>query len=459
MELGVIGVGYVGLVTGACFAEMGYHVHCLDIDKMKIQFLQQGHIPIYEPGLEEVVKRNQNAKRLFFTTDYKDVVNRSDILFLALPTPSLSDGSCDVKSIYKSAEQIASLMESSKIIIVKSTVPVGTSDGVQEAMKKVLLSRNVPFEVEVVSNPEFLKEGCAIQDFMKPDRVIIGCSGSEIMQKMRDLYRPFMFSHERLIFMDRRSAELSKYAANTMLATRISFMNWLSELAEKTGADILSIRKGLGSDKRIGYDFLWPGVGYGGSCLPKDTRALRSSCLDNGVETDFIDAIINVNERQKRVLPDKIAQYYKEKGGVKGKTFALLGLSFKPETDDMREAASLIIIEELVSMGALLRVYDPVAMESAKRYIVDSSSITFCSDEMHATQGADAIVLITEWKQFRLLSMDKVLQEMTGNAFFDGRNQYNPQDMLALGFDYISIGRQAIYSLPHTEPSELTIPL
>lgn len=326
-------------------------------------------------------------------------------------------------------------------------------------MKKVLLSRNVPFEVEVVSNPEFLKEGCAIQDFMKPDRVIIGCSGSEIMQKMRDLYRPFMFSHERLIFMDRRSAELSKYAANTMLATRISFMNWLSELAEKTGADILSIRKGLGSDKRIGYDFLWPGVGYGGSCLPKDTRALRSSCLDNGVETDFIDAIINVNERQKRVLPDKIAQYYKEKGGVKGKTFALLGLSFKPETDDMREAASLIIIEELVSMGALLRVYDPVAMESAKRYIVDSSSITFCSDEMHATQGADAIVLITEWKQFRLLSMDKVLQEMTGNAFFDGRNQYNPQDMLALGFDYISIGRQAIYSLPHTEPSELTIPL
>lgn len=306
MDLAVIGVGYVGLVTGACFAEMGYHVHCLDIDKMKIQFLQQGHIPIYEPGLEEVVKRNQNAKRLSFTTDYKEVVDRSDILFLALPTPSLPDGSCDLRSIYKSAEQIASLMQNSKVIILKSTVPVGTSDGVEDAMKKILQSRSVSYEVEVVSNPEFLKEGCAIQDFMKPDRVIIGCTGSEIMQKMRELYRPFMFSHERLIFMDRRSAELSKYAANTMLASRISFMNWLSDLAEKTGADILSIRKGLGSDKRIGYDFLWPGVGYGGSCLPKDTRALRSSCLVNEVDTDFIDAIINVNERQRRSFPIKL---------------------------------------------------------------------------------------------------------------------------------------------------------
>ena len=446
MELLVIGVGYVGLVTGACFSEMGYNVTCLDIDRMKIQFLQQGNIPIYEMGLEEIVKRNSQAKRLHFTTEYAEAVRKASIIFLALPTPSLADGDCDLTALQKAAAEVALHMEHHKTIVIKSTVPVGTSAIIRKTIQETLDARHSPISFDVVSNPEFLKEGCAVADFMRPDRVIIGCDNEDTKQLMKELYRPFMLSRERIIFMDIASAELAKYAANAMLATRISFMNWLSQLAEKSGADITHIRKGIGSDKRIGYDFLWAGIGFGGSCLPKDIRALRSSCKKAQVETDFVDALIAVNERQKQVLGEKLHEYFAVRGGLSNKKLAIFGLSFKPETDDMREAPSLTLIEELVRQNCTVQLFDPVAMESAKKYITDSKQIVWCASEMEAANGVDAVILVTEWKQFRLLNFTALKEQMKGNAFFDGRNQYDPHEIARLGFDYISIGRGNAFS-------------
>lgn len=450
-ELLVVGTGYVGLVTGACFAEMGFTVTCLDIDNAKIQFLQQGGIPIYEPGLEEIIKRNIESKRITFTTEYKQSVERAQVIFLALPTPALPDGRCDLTALFHASHEIAANMHHSKTIVVKSTVPVGTCALLYKNIRETLErdNRSIPFDV--VSNPEFLKEGAAVQDFMRPCRVIIGCKSEKAAALMKELYRPFMLSHERMIFMDVASAELTKYAANAMLATRISFMNWLSQLAEKTGADITHIRRGIGSDKRIGYDFLWAGAGFGGSCLPKDTKALKHLCDHVGVPNDLITAVIDINERQKMVLAEKIEAYFLSRGGLKGKTCAILGLSFKPDTDDMRESPSLSIIEALRNKGCTLRLYDPVSMDGAKKWIRNSEELKWCSSELEAAKEADAIVLVTEWKQFRLLRAEELLQEMKGKAFFDGRNQYDPIEMAQYGFDYFSIGRAEAY---HTVTSE-----
>ncbi len=455
MELLVVGVGYVGLVTGACFAEMGYSVTCLDIDAKKIERLQQGEIPIYEPGLEEIVKRNNSAGRLHFTTQYPEAVKRAQIIFLALPTPTLASGECDLQAVYRAAAEVATHIRYHTTIVVKSTVPVGTSSNVSQIIEKALQNREVNVSFDVVSNPEFLKEGCAVQDFMRPDRVIIGHETESAKQLMKELYRPFMFSHERILFMNTQSAELTKYAANTMLATRISFMNWLSHLAEKTGADITSIRKGIGSDSRIGYDFLWAGIGFGGSCFPKDIRALQHCYQKAGLPTDFIDSIIAINERQKHVLPAKIADYFSLRGSLANKTIAILGLSFKPDTDDMREAPSLTLIDALLQQGCHLRLYDPVAMEVAKKNIQPSAYISWCSSAKEACDGADAIALVTEWKQFRLLNFSEIKASMKGNAFFDGRNQYQPLEMAKLGFDYISIGRQTAYAALEKETLSL----
>jgi len=447
MNILIIGAGYVGLVTGTCFAEMGHHVICLDISKKKIDQLKQGKIPIFEPGLEEMVKRNIASKRLRFTTDYALGVTSSLICFIAVDTPPAADGSADLKNVKSAARQIAEHMEDYRIIVNKSTVPVGTAGQVAEIIEETLRSRDADIEFDIVSNPEFLKEGDALNDFMKPDRIVIGANASKASAIMKELYSPFTLNHERIITMDITSAELTKYAANTMLASRISFMNELSGLCEIMGADIKSIRKGIGSDHRIGYNFLYAGAGYGGSCFPKDIKALRNSANTLGYDTPLLDAIECVNERQKKIMGTKILDYFSSKGGIKGKTIAVWGLSFKPGTDDMREAPSLVLIEQLVSAGVNLRLYDPVAMSCAKDAIPTSycKNITWCEDEMETVDGADAIVLMTEWKQFRFLHFGPILEQMNGRVFFDGRNQYTGSEMAQKGFDYICIGQAPVY--------------
>lgn len=438
MQILIVGTGYVGLVTGACFAEMGHSVVCLDIDPEKISALQNGVIPIFEPGLEELVKRNK--KRLVFTTDYKKGVDHAKVCFIAVPTPSRDDGSCDTRYVEAAARSIGRAMDEYKIVVNKSTVPVGTASFVAKTIREELALRKVSFEVDVVSNPEFLKEGAAIQDCLKPDRIIIGADTQRSADAMREIYSAFTLSHERIISMDILSAEMTKYAANAMLATRISFMNEIAEICKKVGANVNEVRKGIGSDSRIGYSFLYPGVGYGGSCFPKDIRALISKAREVGVDPQIMEAVDKVNNRQKKVLGQKMIQYFSKRGGVKGKTIAVWGLSFKPDTDDMREAPSLEFIDQLLKEGARLRLFDPVAMPNAKKILPDHPDITWCNDEKEAATGADAVALMTEWKQFRLVDLKPIQDQMKGLAFFDGRNQYKPQEMRSRGFDYISIG-------------------
>lgn len=440
MQILIIGVGYVGLVTGACFAEMGHRVICLDIDKLKIENLKQGILPFFEPGLQEIVERNLKAKRLEFTTSYKEGLKESGVCFIAVPTPSNEDGSCNLSYVLNAASQIAQEIQASCIIVNKSTVPVGTATQVKEVIQKSLDERGVDIPFEIVSNPEFLKEGNAISDCMKPDRVILGIESKAAEKIMREIYSAFTINHDRIFVMDTASAEMTKYAANAMLALRISFMNELSRLCEKAGANINQVRIGIGSDQRIGYQFLYAGAGYGGSCFPKDIRALCANAKEKGIQLSLLEAVDQVNEKQKEILFTKISSYFQEKGGLQNKSICIWGLSFKPGTDDLREAPSLILIDQLLESKATLRLFDPVAMTKAQALFKNHPQLLFCKDEYEAAYQADAIVLMTEWKQFRFVQFEKILSHLKTKAFFDGRNQYHPHEMQALGFDYFGIG-------------------
>lgn len=440
MQILMVGTGYVGLVTGACFAEMGHSVVCLDVDAKKIEQLNQGIIPIYEPGLNEIVKRNVLQKRLQFTTDYAAAVGSSQVCFIGVPTPSRTDGSCDTHYVEMAARQIASHMGEYRIIVNKSTVPVGTAARVTRVIEEELEKRGVSIPFDVLSNPEFLKEGAAVQDCLKPDRIIIGSEKTKPAEVLKEIYSAFTLSHDKILMMDTLSAEMTKYAANAMLATRISFMNEIADICKRVGANVNEVRKGIGADTRIGYSFLYPGAGYGGSCFPKDVRALISIAKEAGSDPLLLEAADEVNNRQKKVLAKKMTQYFTKRGGLQGKTIAIWGLSFKPDTDDMREAPSLSLIESLLKQGAILRLFDPIAMNNAKKILGDHPALTWCTDEFDAATGAHAIALLTEWKQFRVVDFNPIRKKMKGIAIFDGRNQYKPLDMHSKGFDYISIG-------------------
>ncbi|WP_316357170.1 UDP-glucose dehydrogenase family protein [Candidatus Neptunichlamydia sp. REUL1] len=432
----VVGVGYVGLVTGTCFAEMGHNVTCIDIDKSKIEKLKKGTIPFYEPGLKELVERNQKEKRLVFSTDYEEVKG-SEACFIAVGTPEGEEGRADLSQVEAAAISIAQKLEGYAIIVNKSTVPVGTVKRLKLLIEDHLINK-VPFDV--VSCPEFLKEGSAIDDCMKPDRIIIGSDSEKATRILQHLYSSFTVNHDRVLVMDIESAELTKYASNAMLATRISFMNELSWMCEKVGANINTVRKGMSGDHRIGYHFLYAGAGYGGSCFPKDIRSLAALARDLNCKTPLLSAIEEINEKQKNRLSEKISDYFASKGNVRGKTVAIWGLSFKPNTDDMRDAPALTLIHSLIKKGANLRLYDPIAMGNAKKILEDQEKIRFCISEYQAAHNADAIVLVTEWKQFRFVNLKTILSKMRGNAFFDGRNQYHPKEMATKGFRYFGMG-------------------
>ena len=444
MKILIVGVGYVGLVTGACFAEMGHHVICLDVNNEKIEKLKKGLIPIYEPGLEEIVQRNLKANRLMFTTHYSEAVSSASVCFITVDTPSSDDGHADLSYVYSAATSIADHMEHDQLIVIKSTVPVGTSQQVSQRIQHRLNQRNRSISFSLVSNPEFLKEGNAVNDFMKPDRVIIGAASPQAADILKEIYSPFMLSHERLIVMDIPSAEMTKYASNAMLATRISFMNELAGLCELTGADINKVRKGMGADKRIGYHFLYAGPGFGGSCFPKDLKALKYQAGLVNYPLSIISAVDQVNYKQKKVLGHKLKRFFSQQDGLENKTIAILGLSFKPDTDDMREAASLVLIQFLLSEGCFVRLYDPIAMPNARKILGDSPQIYWSRDEFDAAAGADALVFVTEWKEFRFLDFDQLRTLMRGNTIFDGRNQYNPAELTKKGFDYIGIGHAPV---------------
>ncbi|HEX5687197.1 MAG TPA: UDP-glucose/GDP-mannose dehydrogenase family protein [Ideonella sp.] len=446
MKITVIGTGYVGLVTGACLSEMGNHVVCLDVDARKIEILNAGGIPIHEPGLQEIVHRNAAAGRLEFTTDVARAVGHGTLQFIAVGTPPDEDGSADLQYVTAAARNIGRLMTDHKVIVDKSTVPVGTADKVRAAVADELAKRGVDLAFSVASNPEFLKEGAAVEDFMRPDRIIIGTDDERATLLLRALYAPFVRNHDRLLVMDIKSAEFSKYAANAMLATRISFMNELSRLAEAVGADIEQVRVGIGSDPRIGTHFLYAGAGYGGSCFPKDVKALARSAADAGLPSKMMAAVEAVNEEQKQVLVDKIVAQYGD--DLRGRTFALWGLAFKPNTDDMREAPSRVIVTELIRRGATIQAYDPVAAAEARRVLaLDlgdealAQQLRFVSSAPLALAGADALVIVTEWKEFRTPDFDALASTLADRRIFDGRNLYDPALVRSFGLDYRSIGR------------------
>ena len=435
MKIAVIGTGYVGLVTGTCFAETGNIVTCIDIDATKIERLNNGEVTIYEPQLDTFFQRNLLAKRLFFTTSLAEGIKDAEVVFLALPTPPGEDGSADLSYILKSAEEVAKLIQNYTVIVDKSTVPVGTADKVHE-----IISQNTSCPFSIVSNPEFLREGFAISDFMKPDRVIIGTNDEAAQKIMENLYKPFVRQGNPIYFMDARSAELTKYAANAFLATKITFMNEIANYCELVGANVDQVRIGIGSDDRIGKRFLFPGIGYGGSCFPKDVQALVKSGKDDSFDFNILNAVMEVNNRQKTVLFPKIVNYFD--GNLSGKNIALWGLAFKPDTDDIREAPSLYLIDKLVESGAVITAFDPEAMENVQQLVGDK--ITYAEDEYQALKNADALIICTEWSIFRNPDFSRIKTEMKGNVIFDGRNLFDLEDMESKGFCYFSIGRQTI---------------
>lgn len=437
MKIVIIGTGYVGLVTGTCFAEMGTDVTCVDIDTKKIENLKNGIIPIYEPGLEDMVESNYKAGRLKFTTDLVSILNDVDIIFSAVGTPPDDDGSADLRFVMDVARTVGQNLNKYTVVVTKSTVPVGTSQKVKAVIQEELEKRGKDdIEFDVASNPEFLKEGAAILDFMRPDRVVIGTESEKATKMMERLYRPFLLNNYRIIFTDIPSAEMIKYAANAMLATRISFMNDIANLCEIVGADISMVRRGIGSDTRIGSKFLYAGCGYGGSCFPKDVKAIIKTGQKSGYKLELLEAVENVNEKQKHILFNKLMDYYS--GDIKGKTIALWGLAFKPNTDDMREAPSLVLVDQILKAGGKVKAYDPVAMEESKRRIGDT--IAYTKDAYEATVDADAILLVTEWNEFRLPSWSVIKKTMKRPVIFDGRNIYNREELKELGFDYSGIG-------------------
>ncbi|WP_064572951.1 UDP-glucose dehydrogenase family protein [Cupriavidus gilardii] len=454
MKVTIIGSGYVGLVTGACLAELGNDVFCLDVDEEKIALLNNGGVPIYEPGLKDLIQRNREAGRLVFSTDVAAAVDHADVQFIAVGTPPDEDGSADLQYVLAAARNIGRHMTGFKIVVDKSTVPVGTGDRVAAVIREELAARGLEdLQFSVVSNPEFLKEGAAVEDFMRPDRIVLGCNndaaGRHAKAIMRALYAPFNRNHERTFYMDVRSAEFTKYAANSMLATRISFMNELANLADEVGADIELVRLGIGSDPRIGYSFLYAGAGYGGSCFPKDVQALMRTAAASGKAMRVLEAVEAVNEAQKRVLGDKVVRRFGE--DLSGRTFAIWGLAFKPNTDDMREAPSRVLARELVSRGASLRVHDPVAMQEARRALAHDlagieggfARVTFCDAQMETLDGADALAIVTEWKVFRSPDFAQIRRRLKTPVVFDGRNLYEPAAMQEAGIEYHAIGRPA----------------
>jgi UDPglucose 6-dehydrogenase len=445
MKITIFGTGYVGLVTGTCLAEVGNDVLCMDIDQNKIDNLNKGVIPIYEPGLEDMVKENHEAGRLRFTTDAAQAVEHGLFQFIAVGTPPDEDGSADLQYVLAVAKAIAEHMTEYRIVVDKSTVPVGTADKVKNLMKKTLAERGADIEFDVVSNPEFLKEGAAINDFMKPDRIVVGTDNPRTTELLKALYTPFNRSHERIIAMDVRSAELTKYAANAMLATKISFMNELANLAEHLGADIEHVRNGIGSDSRIGYHFIYPGCGYGGSCFPKDVKALERTAKELGYQAELLGAVEHINDRQKSILFNKIKQHYD--GQLKGKTFALWGLAFKPKTDDMREAPSRVLLEALIDAGATVQAFDPEALSEAKRIYGDKAGLVLCKNQNEALNNADALCIVTEWKNFWSPDFGQLKLKLKDAVVFDGRNLYEPKQLKAAGLTYYCIGRPVSHSV------------
>ncbi|AUC22207.1 UDP-glucose 6-dehydrogenase [Polaribacter sejongensis] len=440
MNIAIVGSGYVGLVSGTCFAEMGNKVTCVDIDQKKIQKLEEGIIPIFEPGLEQMVLKNVKNKNLFFTTKLGEAISDAEIVFIAVGTPMGDDGSADLQYVLAVAKSIGETMQKRLIVVDKSTVPIGTADKVKATIQAELDKRESDLEFSVVSNPEFLKEGAAIDDFMKPDRVVIGADSDYAFDLMKQLYSPFFRTHDRFITMDIRSAEMTKYAANTMLATKISFMNEIANICERVGADANMVRIGIGSDKRIGYSFIYPGAGYGGSCFPKDVKALKKIAEENGYKANLIESVENVNDAQKLVIAHKIVKRFGE--DLSGMTFGLWGLAFKPGTDDMREAPAIYIVKELEKRGAKVKAYDPKAIEEAKEfYLKDAKNITYCSSKYEVLQGSDALILLTEWKEFRSPDFVEIKQQLKNPIIFDGRNQYNAFNLEEKGFEYFQIGK------------------
>ena len=441
MKISVIGTGYVGLVSGTCFAEMGNDVICVDIDEQKVASLKNGLVPIYEPGLERMVLDNYKKKTLNFTTDIKEALDNSNICFIAVGTPMGEDGSADLQYVLAVAKAIGENMTQHMYIVDKSTVPVGTADRVAETVQQALDDRGSDLSFDVISNPEFLKEGAAIEDFMKPDRVVIGANTPAAIDKMKELYAPFTRSHDRFISMDIRSAEMTKYTANAMLATKISFMNEIANICERVGADVNQVRHGIGSDSRIGYSFIYPGCGYGGSCFPKDVQALAKTAKDYDYTPKLLDAVEAVNYAQKRVVSNKVIKRFGE--NLEGKTFAVWGLAFKPETDDMREASSITVINELTKRGAKIKAYDPKARHEAESfYLKDNENVAYVESKYTALVEADALLLLTEWKEFRSPDFDEMKKRLNHAIIFDGRNQYNKENLEKIGFEYYQIGVQ-----------------
>jgi UDPglucose 6-dehydrogenase len=439
MKITIFGTGYVGLVTGACLADVGHHVLCMDVDHGKIEKLKNGQIPIYEPGLESIVKHTVEAGRLSFTTDTEEAVGHGTLQFIAVGTPPDEDGSADLQYVTAVARSIGEHMTEYKVVVDKSTVPVGTGDKVKAAVRAGLDKRSLELDFDVVSNPEFLKEGAAITDFMKPDRIVVGTESDRAMELLREVYYPFNRSHDRMIFMDIRSAELTKYAANSMLATKISFMNEIANLAERLGADIENVRRGIGSDPRIGYHFIYPGCGYGGSCFPKDVQALTRTARDCDYDSRLLNAVEAVNNAQKYVLFDKISHFFN--GDLNGKVVAIWGLAFKPNTDDMREASSRTLMQQLWNAGATVQAFDPEAMEETQRIFGDQPGLTLCGTKEQAIKGADVLAICTEWKEFRSPDFEAIAAALSGKAVFDGRNLYEPEMLERHGMIYYAIGR------------------